>query len=305
MSASPTDSTKPVLVIGVSGSSSCYKVCNLIRIFRSSVEHHVVMTAAAARFVHPRLFRVLTGNPVLLDLFDETFPSTHPHVWLARKVSVFLIAPATANTLSRLAYGNASDALSTLALSIPPTSRPCFVAPAMMPSMFKHPAVIANLQRLKEMGYRIIPPASGVLADGMKGVGKLAEPEDIAAAIRGSLWPPTPGAANEEDRLDAAAEEALDLFHVAVRMHDEGEPAEENHVGHLELDDLLLGQVSSLTLLRILSNVEALVKESRKVQFSFWGADKKLAFDPAKILVSVRTFVTYFRSRLEKLEIAG
>ena len=180
---------KPVLVIGASGSSSVYKICNLIRSCRKRTEIHVAMTQAAQEFVRPLLFEVLTGNPVLVDLFAGDYPSTHPHATLARKVTVFLLAPATADLVGKVAGGHATDAVSTLALSITPRIAPCFVAPAMMPNMFDHPAVEKNLRQLEAWGYSIIPPGEGLLADGMRGKGRLAEPEAIVRLDQASTLP--------------------------------------------------------------------------------------------------------------------
>jgi phosphopantothenoylcysteine decarboxylase len=296
-------SDKPVLVIGVSGSSSCYKICSLIRTFRSRVDLHVVMTAAAMEFIRPRLFRVLTGNPVLTGLFDEANFSEHPHVWLARRATVFLIAPATAGTISKIASGATNDALSTLALSISPRLTPCFVAPAMAPPMLEHPAVAGNLRMIESMGYHIIPPRRGVLADGLKGAGKLAEADEIANTIRNSLWASDDSALRESKGLDPDIAEALELFHRAVRMHDEGALAPENRIGQLELDHYLhgrLGQVSSRVIREILGNIEALVAESHKVHLEFFDSRGHLT-DGLEPLQTVRTFVVYLASKLQSL----
>lgn len=174
---------KPMLVIGVAASSSLYKICNLIRLLRKSVDMNVVMTQAATEFIQPKEFYVLTGNPVLLNLFDDRNTSLHPHVDLSNRLDAFLLAPATADIIGKMVSGIATDALSTLALSILPTEKPCYVAPAMMPRMFAYPAVRRNIETLRDWGYRIIEPSVGHLADGLRGPGRLAEPEEIAAEI--------------------------------------------------------------------------------------------------------------------------
>lgn len=306
MIENPAGPALPLLVIGVSGSSSCYKVCNLIRIFRRSVDIHVVMTPAARKFVQPRLFRVLTGNPVLTSLFDQDYPSAHPHVSLAKKASVFLIAPATANSISKVTSGNAIDALSTFALSVSPKTTPCFVAPAMMPTMMEHPAVRANIERLESMGYRVIPPATGVLADGMKGLGRLAEAEDIAEAIRGSLWAEPAARSVERSELGLENQEALDLFRSALHMYNLAQLAPANRVGNLGPDDYLYGrkgQVSSRVLREVLGNIEELAKERHKT-LSFF--DSKGLFNvELDRLETVATFVVYLTSRLADGQVPG
>ena len=177
-------SRKPVLVIGVAGSSAAYKICNLIRMLRKSVEMHVVVTEAATEFIQPKQFHVLTGNPVLVNLFEGTEYGLHPHVTLSKELDAILFAPATSDIIGKIVAGVATDALSTLALSILPADKPCFVAPTMMPSMLAHPAVLRNLETLRRWGYRIIEPDDGQLADGLRGPGRLAEPERIASEIR-------------------------------------------------------------------------------------------------------------------------
>lgn len=182
-----TDHTqpRPKVVIGVGGSSAAYKICNLIRILRKSVDIHVVVTRAATEFIQPRQFHVLTGNPVLESLFEGD--ALHPHVELSEQLDVFVIAPATADMIGKMASGIATDALSTLALAVLPTEKPCFIAPAMMPRMLAHPAVRRNIGILAEWGYRIIEPSDGRLADGLTGPGRLAEPKRIASEIRRCL----------------------------------------------------------------------------------------------------------------------
>lgn len=177
---------KPLLVIGVAGSSASYKVCQLIRLMRRHVEVRVVMTRAATEFIRPKLFHVLTGHPVLLDLFHDD-ESLHPHVTLSTALDLFLIAPATADFLGKIACGVATDALSTLAISVSPSRKPCYLAPTMMPLMFAHPAVQRNLATLESWGYRILGPASGRHADGLHGPGRMCEPDEIAAALRRTL----------------------------------------------------------------------------------------------------------------------
>lgn len=173
---------RPKLVIGVGGSSAAYKICNLIRLLRKGFDIHVVVTRAATEFIQPKQFQVLTGNPVLVSLFKGH--ALHPHVELSEQLDAFLIAPATADIIGKIASGIAMDALSTLALAVLPTEKPCFIAPAMMPRMLAHPAVHRNIGVLATWGYRIIEPSEGRLADGLTGPGRFAEPKRIASEIR-------------------------------------------------------------------------------------------------------------------------
>jgi len=180
------------VVVGVSGGIAAYKAAELVRALeRQAVEVHVVMTAAAQRFVQPLTFAALTGHKVFTSLWDE-INSGDPaaeqngidHIAEAQWADALVVAPATANTLAKFAHGIADDFLSTLYLA---TTAPVLVAPAMNVNMWNHPATQANVATLLDCGVRIVEPGTGELACGMTGEGRMAEPEAIAAAVLGVL----------------------------------------------------------------------------------------------------------------------
>jgi len=180
------------VVVGVSGGIAAYKAAELVRALeRQAVEVHVVMTAAAQRFVQPLTFAALTGHKVFTSLWDE-INSGDPaaeqngidHIAEAQWADALVVAPATANTLAKFAHGIADDFLSTLYLA---TTAPVLVAPAMNVNMWNHPATQANVATLLDRGVRIVEPGTGELACGMTGEGRMAEPEAIAAAVLGVL----------------------------------------------------------------------------------------------------------------------
>lgn len=139
------------------------------------------MTEHATRFIQPVTFQALSKNPVVVDTFDEPDPSQIAHIAIADRADAFIIAPATANLLAKLAHGLADDMVSTTALAV---TAPVIVAPAMNVHMYGHPAVQANLALLRERGVIVIDPSSGLLACGYTGKGRLAEPEDIVDVVR-------------------------------------------------------------------------------------------------------------------------
>lgn len=166
-----------MIVLGISSSISIYKSCEIVRRFQDRKEAvQVIMTPNAARLIHPRLFKALTGRPVLLDLFEEGISEDIIHVELAKQCSLFLIAPATANVIGKTAAGVADDFLTTFYLAV---KGPVAAAPAMNEKMYLHPAVQKNIQNLKSRGVRFIEPGRGYLACGVSGWGRLASPEKI------------------------------------------------------------------------------------------------------------------------------
>jgi phosphopantothenoylcysteine decarboxylase/phosphopantothenate--cysteine ligase len=170
------------ILLGVSGGIAAYKAAELARILRrEGADVRVVMTRAAAEFVTELTFEALTGNPVALEMFARRTESAHEHVELGRWADVFVVAPATADVIAKLALGLADDLLSTTALAC---GAPLAVAPAMNSSMWKHPAVQANVETLTERGAVIVGPAEGDLSCGEKGVGRMSEPGEIAEAVR-------------------------------------------------------------------------------------------------------------------------
>jgi phosphopantothenoylcysteine decarboxylase/phosphopantothenate--cysteine ligase len=170
------------LVLCVTGSIAAWKAAALLTQLRGRVDVTVAMTESATQFVGPQTFLALTGNPVITSLWEPTH--TKPkHIDLADRLDGLLIAPATANALAKLAHGIADDAVSTLAISVLPSEKPVMVAPAMNTRMWEHPATRENLAKLRAWGIHVIEPGEGDLACGWKGMGRLAEPDVIAAAV--------------------------------------------------------------------------------------------------------------------------
>lgn len=176
------DSTphKPVIVLGVTGCIAAYKACELARmLMREGCRVKVVMTEAAVNFVGPTTFRALTGEPVAVGLWDEAAARVH-HISLAEEADVFVVAPATANTLAKLAVGRADDLLSTSVLA---TEATLVVAPAMNVHMWRAEPTIEALATLRARGAVVVEPESGELACGDVGEGRLASLDVIAAAV--------------------------------------------------------------------------------------------------------------------------
>lgn len=173
------------VLLGVTGGIAAYKAASLAsRLVQCGAEVQVVMTAHAQEFIAPLTFQTLSGRPVWSDLF--TRPEAYGMRHLAGKDwgEVLLVAPATANFLGKAAHGIADDLLSTLYLAFP---GPVVVAPAMHESMWRHPAVQANVEELGRRGVFLVPPEEGRLASGQVGVGRLAQEEVIATALACAL----------------------------------------------------------------------------------------------------------------------
>jgi phosphopantothenoylcysteine decarboxylase/phosphopantothenate--cysteine ligase len=173
------------ILVGLSGGIACYKACEVVRVLaRDGARVRVVMTAGAREFVTPLTLQTLSGQPVATDTFSLTQESEIGHIRLADEAEVVLIAPATANVMAKLAHGLADDLLSTVALA---SQAPLLLAPAMNVHMWEHAATQANLRTLVERGAAVVGPASGSLACGYEGAGRLAEPGDIVEAVAGVL----------------------------------------------------------------------------------------------------------------------
>ena len=169
------------IIIGVTGGIAAYKTAETIRLLkRAGATVRVVMSRGAQAFMTPLTLQSLSGHAVHTDLLDETAEMGMGHIELARWADAALIAPATADTLARLAMGRADDLLTTTALATP---APLFVAPAMNQQMWNNPATIANIRTLEERGVHIIGPGSGEQACGDVGAGRLVEPLEISAVI--------------------------------------------------------------------------------------------------------------------------
>ncbi len=173
------------IVLGVSGGIAAYKACELVsRLKKLDADVHVIMTDSAARFVTPLTFQSLTLNQVAVDMFKAPKYWEIEHISLAQLADVFVIAPATANIIGKLACGIADDMLSTTAMA---TKAQVIIAPAMNTHMYDNPVVQRNIKLLKELGYCFIEPEEGRLACGDVGKGKMADPAVIEMAIIDAL----------------------------------------------------------------------------------------------------------------------
>jgi len=169
------------IVLGVTGGIAAYKAAEVTsQLVKLGASVRVIMTRNATHFVGPTTFRALSGFPVVTDTFEEPVHHEIAHISLAQKSDLLLIAPATANILGKIAHGIADDMLSTTVMAC---TCPVMLAPAMNTEMWHNPIVQENLQKLSRLGYHIIEPASGRLACGTEGIGKLAEVDEIVAAV--------------------------------------------------------------------------------------------------------------------------
>ena len=169
---------KPCVVLGVTGGIAVYKACELLRLLQKrGIDVFVVMTRNACRFVAPLTFETLSGHPVAVDTFDRPQTWEVEHIALAKRADLFLIAPATANIVGKMACGIADDMLSTTVMA---TRAPVLVAPAMNTGMWENAAVQQNVKTLRARGVEIVAPVSGHLACGDSGAGKLEDVEVIA-----------------------------------------------------------------------------------------------------------------------------
>ncbi len=163
------------VLLGVSGGIAAYKAASLAsRLVKEGTEVHVIMTEHACNFINPITFETLTGNQCIVDTFNRNFRHNVEHVALAKKADVFLVAPATANVMAKLAHGLADDMLTTTFLA---ARCPKLVAPAMNTAMYENPITQDNMRRLESYGIQVIAPAAGWLACGDTGSGKMPEPE--------------------------------------------------------------------------------------------------------------------------------
>ncbi len=175
------------IVLGVTGSIAAYKAVELVRALTTAgAAVRVVMTASAQRFVTPLTFATLSRQAVMTDPVTLDAEAKIRHIAAADEADLLLVAPATANTIAKFAQGLADDLLSTLFLA---WTRPVVLAPAMDAAMYRHPAVQENLERLRNWGVRIVGPATGDLASGVWGPGRLAELGEIVQAVTETLCP--------------------------------------------------------------------------------------------------------------------
>jgi phosphopantothenoylcysteine decarboxylase len=178
------------ILVGVTGGIAAYKTAALVSdLVQSGLGVTVVMTRAATKFVGPATFRALTGRRVATRSFEEDDHPLGPHIELARQAEIFCVAPATANFLAKAAHGVADDLICTLVLSF---TGPVLLAPAMNKEMWTKPTVQRNVAQLNDDGYRFVGPSKGWQSCREVGAGRMAEPAEIAAAIRQLLEHPTP-----------------------------------------------------------------------------------------------------------------
>ena len=174
------------IALGVSGGIAAYKAAELVRLLQDKgLDVQVVMTRSAREFITPLTFAALSGHKVITEMFGEAQGSSNvesaiEHIAVAQSIDAFVIAPATANVLAKMAHGIADDFLTTLCLA---TKAPLIVAPAMNVNMWEHTATQQNLETLRRRGVRVVNPDEGYLACGMTGAGRLASPECIAQAV--------------------------------------------------------------------------------------------------------------------------
>ena len=174
-------------VLGVTGGIAAYKACELAsRLRKAGADVFVIMTENACEFVRPLTFETLTNHPVVTDTFARPETWEVEHIALAKRADVFVIAPATANILAKMACGIADDMLSTTVLA---TKAPVLIAPAMNTGMWENPATQQNVETLRSRGVRFVGPEGGYLACGDSGTGRMSEPEAIFAQIEKILMP--------------------------------------------------------------------------------------------------------------------
>lgn len=169
------------ILLGVTGGIAAYKSASLASMLvKSGAEVRVIMTENAKNFINPITFETLTGHKCVTDTFDRNFEFKVEHIALAQKADAIIVAPATANVIAKLAHGLADDMLTTTILA---SSAPKLIAPAMNTGMYENPVTQDNLKQLKHYGMEIIEPATGYLACGDTGAGKMPEPEVLYAHI--------------------------------------------------------------------------------------------------------------------------
>jgi len=169
------------VLLGVTGSIAAYKSAMLASALKKQhADVHVLMTKNATNFINPITFESLTGNKCLVDTFDRNFQFQVEHVSIAKKADVVMVAPASANVIGKIAHGLADDMLTTTIMAC---KCPIMISPAMNTNMYENPILQDNLDILRKYGYEIIEPASGYLACGDTGAGKMPEPEELLSYI--------------------------------------------------------------------------------------------------------------------------
>lgn len=177
------------ILVGITGGIAVYKICSLINMFiKEGADVKVIMTEAAIKFVSPLTFQALTNHAVYSDMFEIINKEEVEHISLAKWADIFVLAPATANTIGKVANGILDNLLTTVIAALPQKIK-VIIAPAMNSEMWKNPIVQENINKLgkQKNKYIFIEPRSGVLACRDEGIGKLAENKDIFDAVKSSL----------------------------------------------------------------------------------------------------------------------
>ncbi len=178
---------KKSVILGVSGSIAAYKAADIVnRLNNSNVDVHVIMTQASQAFITPLTLQTLSKNPVHFNVLEEKITTEIAHIDITKKADLLIVAPATANTIGKLAHGIADDMLSTSVLALNQNIKK-IIAPAMNQNMYGNPVVQKNLQQLKELGWLEIEPRTSLLACGDVGKGALADVDMIVQTVLENL----------------------------------------------------------------------------------------------------------------------
>ncbi len=181
------DLSGKTVCVGVTGGIAAYKACEVVsQLKKAGAQVHCILTEHACEFVRPLTFEVLSKNPVCVGMFDRIRSWEVEHVSLAQKADLFLIVPATANFIGKVYAGIADDMLTTTVMA---TKAPVLIAPAMNTGMFENPITQRNIKALAELGYHFVGPASGLLACGDTGAGRLEEIPTILQKVEELLCP--------------------------------------------------------------------------------------------------------------------
>ena len=174
------------VILGVTGSIAAYKSADIAnQLIKSKINVHTIMTNSATKFIAPLTFQTLTKNKVYIDMFEEIFFPDVRHISLAQKADCFVIAPASANIIGKIASGIADDMLSTVVMAI--KDKPIIICPAMNTAMYENPITQGNIRKLQDLGYQFIEPKESMLACGDLGKGALAEIDTIIAAVKKAI----------------------------------------------------------------------------------------------------------------------
>ena len=191
--------TNKNILLGVTGGIAAYKACEVARLFiKQDFTVHVMMTAAAQKFVTAMTFQALTGKPVATDFFDVQQANAMNHIRLGDEANVVLIAPATADILAKAAHGFCDDIVTSVLLA---TKAPIVFAPSMNVNMYENAATQNNIATLKKRGCHVIDPGVGALACGWEDAGRLAEPEEITEFVFKLLGSPSPHPSPSRGRI--------------------------------------------------------------------------------------------------------